>query len=479
MERVVIAVIMHEGRVLVEELREDVRNAYGGVPAVLPGGKREATDVSDAAAVQREILQDLGISVAIVGVIATRVHPLVPNNEMIYLHCAVVGEIPKSPLHKKIKTIHFADVMTAARMMLTLYTKVFAYLLRQLDAMTLKNVASYVELPWYEQNLEAFGNRVRQGELVAFPTETVYGLGADATSESAAAKIFAAKRRPADNPLIVHVSSLDEIEKVAASVSPTEAALFQHFSPGPLTVLLKKSTYIPDLVTAKSKLVGVRIPNLSFALELLQKAEVPIAAPSANISGKPSATHHKHVQEYFSEPEVATIRAGATPLGVESTVVLAPNDEEIQILRQGAITEEEIQAQFPNKKIHIPSKRGSANTPVPGSKYRHYAPKGKIHLVPVGSVAKTAQKITKLLGKLPKDTTIVLCTEEVAQKLAKSAKKIILGSESEFTKIVGNLYHALIECDARRVEHIIAQSYAKNGLGATIMERLTRAAEPA
>ncbi len=225
---------------------------------------------------------------------------------------------------------------------------------------------------------------LRQGELAAFPTETVYGLGADARREESVQNIFAAKGRPADNPLIVHIADTQMLYEIAANVPPIAERLAAAFWPGPLTMVLPKRDCIPMVTSGGLDTVGIRMPAHSVALELIRQSGCPIAAPSANRSGSPSPTTAKHVMDDMDGRIAAVIDGGLCEVGVESTVICFDDDETIHILRPGLISVEDLEAYAKNvyvdpaiyKQIAADAKVAS-----PGMKYRHYAPHAK--LIPV------------------------------------------------------------------------------------------------
>lgn len=326
-----------------------------------------------------------------------------------------------------------------------------------------------------DQNLQYFGEQIRKGELVAFPTETVYGVGANAFDAKAVAKIFAVKGRPSDNPLIVHVSSFEEISKVASSIDELSKKIFEKFSPGPITVLLPKQDTIPEIVTAHSPLVGVRIPSHPIALEFLRAAGVPVAAPSANKSGKPSATNHTQVIEAFGTELPNVIEGGDASFGLESTVVLAKDQKQITILRQGAISQEELQNAFPEVNVVIASKEDLQNAPSPGIKYRHYAPQAKVELLSMDVTETQLQTRYEQLERTG-ERVAVLCSIEVKAKLPTSLTIIELGTEQDLHSVAQRLYAALLEADATGITRILIQMFPKLGIGRTIMERIERIA---
>src|ERR1700690_2511707 len=224
--------------------------------------------------------------------------------------------------------------------------------------------------PANARSLREAAARLRRGELVAFPTETVYGLGANALDAKAVARIFEAKGRPQDNPVIVHVSDLKMLRRVARDVPPRAKILIARFWPGPLTLLLSKKSSVPSSVTAGSRMVAVRMPE-GLARDLVRLAGVPVAAPSANLSGRPSPTTAGHVAEDF--PDVFVLDGGSTKHGVESTVVaLEPFPV---VLRQGALSEESLRRMIPGlRRSHASRRRARGGAASPGTKYTHYAP---------------------------------------------------------------------------------------------------------
>ena len=294
---------------------------------------------------------------------------------------------------------------------------------------------------------------IRGGGVIAFPTETVYGLGANAFDDRAVKKIFKAKGRPADNPLIVHIASKKQLFDVAATVPERAWILIRNFWPGPLTLVMKKSKKIPHIVTAGLQTVAVRMPDHPVALRFIKASRVPIAAPSANISGKPSATNAKHVMHDFEGRIDAVIDGGKTRHGVESTVLDLTVHPAV-ILRPGAITKEQIERVIgPVMFARIGSKVKS-----PGMKYRHYAPLAKVVL------CASLQDIQKRRGK----------------KSAVIARKKVTGVSFVFVNerhLAKNLYHWFREADKKGCDSIFVQTVSEKGLGATIMNRLRKAAK--
>eukprot|EP01088_Endostelium_zonatum_P012935 TRINITY_DN27252_c0_g1_i1.p1 TRINITY_DN27252_c0_g1~~TRINITY_DN27252_c0_g1_i1.p1 ORF type:complete len:351 (-),score=98.00 TRINITY_DN27252_c0_g1_i1:239-1291(-) len=218
-------------------------------------------------------------------------------------------------------------------------------------------------------------------EVVAFPTETVYGLGANALSGSACLKIFQAKNRPSDNPLIVHISSIQMLNTLVSHISPNAQKLISNFWPGPLTILFpKKQGVVPDEVTTGLNTVAVRMPSHPIAKKLIELSNLPIAAPSANSSGRPSPTTAQHVYDDLKGRIQCIVDGGSTQIGLESTVVDVTNEDSPMILRPGGVTKEQLQKVLPNIKVYVTghTKELEEKPPTPGLKYRHYSPDAKV-----------------------------------------------------------------------------------------------------
>uniref|UniRef100_A0A7C4WBX5 Threonylcarbamoyl-AMP synthase n=1 Tax=Geoglobus ahangari TaxID=113653 RepID=A0A7C4WBX5_9EURY len=299
---------------------------------------------------------------------------------------------------------------------------------------------------------------IKKGGLVAFPTETVYGLGADALNARAVKRIFEVKGRPPDNPLIVHVSSVDDVYKIA---KPNKIAkkLMEEFFPGPLTLVMEKKDIVPDITTANLKTIAVRMPDHKVALKLIELSETPIAAPSANKSGKPSPTRAEHVIEDFKDEIECVIDGGEVDIGLESTVV-DTTTYPIEILRPGAITKEMLEEFFD---VKVAGESDVAKSP--GMKYRHYAPEAETIVI------KDRKKILELAKKLSKNGKIV----GIAAMNPKEFKDFItfdLGRNyEEFAK---NLFKALRELD-KKCNVIIVEGIEEKGIGLAIMNRLKKA----
>ena len=230
----------------------------------------------------------------------------------------------------------------------------------------------------YEKDLARAAELLLSGEVVAFPTETVYGLGACIFLEEAIKKIFTVKGRPTDNPLIAHISNLDSLDQIAQNVPPVFYKLAEKFFPGPLTLVVPKSSKVSSIVSAGLSTIGIRMPSNPLALSLIRLVGQPLVAPSANLSGKPSSTDFLHVLEDFEGVIPAVVVGQGSDIGIESTVLSLVN-EKIEILRPGSIHKEQIE-DFLKESISICSFEGEGTAPSPGMKYRHYAPEAKVIL---------------------------------------------------------------------------------------------------
>lgn len=298
---------------------------------------------------------------------------------------------------------------------------------------------------------------LRDGELAAFPTETVYGLGANAFEAAAVARIFEAKERPPDNPLIVHVGSKEDVRRVAREVSPVAERLIEAFFPGPLTIVLPRGERIPDIVTAGLDTVGVRMPRHTLALELLEAAGVPLCAPSANRSGRPSPTTWEAVLEDLDGRIACVLRGEATEIGIESTVVNATG-EEIVVLRAGGLGTEDLSIIAP---VRLASdEREVGGVPMsPGTKYRHYAPTACVVAIGDASEAKAGADAAFIGLHAPgRPGAFALCR--------------VLSDPSAYAR---ELFAFFRECDARGVGVVFAELPASVGIGAALRDRIVRA----
>lgn len=306
---------------------------------------------------------------------------------------------------------------------------------------------------------------INRGGLVAFPTETVYGLGASVTNVRALKKVFAAKGRPADNPLIVHLSNPDQLKIVVHSVPVYAKILIDRFWPGPLSLVLPKSETIPDLVSAGLPTVAVRMPDHPVALNLIEAAGVPIAAPSANRSGMPSPTTFRHVLKDLSGRIDAVIKSSICVIGVESTVLDLTGEQPV-ILRPGGLSRELLEEAL-GRAIPIAGKiEGGCLPASPGMKYRHYSPNAPLILV-VGSTARRRYFIETLAVFYQRQGLLVgMLNLSSQQPLSKQ-----LDSE----QLAAKLYYLLRQLDSAGVDVILAEEVSVKGIGLAVMNRLRKA----
>lgn len=298
---------------------------------------------------------------------------------------------------------------------------------------------------------------LREGDLVAFPTETVYGLGADAFQPAAVRKIFEAKGRPSDNPLIVHVCRRDQIQEVAAEISPAAEQLLTRFVPGPLTLILPKHPALPSVVTAGLDTVGVRMPRLPLAQAFLSACDRPVPAPSANRSGRPSPTTWQAVQADLDGRIACILQGERTEAGVESTVVDCTVDP-VAVLRPGAISVEALRAVLGT--VRVPSGSEDEAPRSPGTRHRHYAPTAHVHLVAGPSEAEPSPQHA-YIGLAPPDAPEAFGAVYV---------------EDDVTAYAHDLFHVFRACDEAGLTAIYAQMVAPEGLGRALNDRLRRAA---
>lgn len=317
---------------------------------------------------------------------------------------------------------------------------------------------------------------LQAGELVAFPTETVYGLGANALDASACSKIFVAKGRPQDNPLIVHVCSLNMANMLVEGWTPEAELCARHFWPGPLTLVLPKTADVPDVVTGGLANVAIRMPSHPVALRLIEETGLPIAAPSANLSGKPSPTRGSHVWRDMKGKIPLILDAGACPVGLESTV-LDVSGGIPTILRPGGISKEQLEAVLGEVRIDNPTKNQAPKAP--GMKYRHYAPRGEMILM-VGPRERVVQRMVEEIqrGHSRLKKVGILCTLESAPFLHTWLPELlfVLGSKDRPEDVASNLFEGLRLCDERGIDLILAEGVEEGGIGTAIMNRLQNAA---
>lgn len=296
---------------------------------------------------------------------------------------------------------------------------------------------------------------IKKGEVTAFPTETVYGLGANAYDEKAVRKIFKAKGRPGDNPLIVHVAYKRDISILAAEITPSAKKIIKKFFPGPATVILKKNEIVPDVVTGGLDTIAIRMPASKIAREFIKACGVPIAAPSANSSGSPSPTSFVHVLKDMKGKIPCILTGPDAKYGLESTVIDCTGKHPV-ILRPGSITLEQL------KKLDKQTKYGRTTGKVksPGQKYRHYSPKANVRLIAdFGSRIANSKNKKAFIG--------------LSKKLAKGFELVkICRTPEEYAKNLFSFFH---KCDEMGIKTIYCEKISEKGIGAAIMNRLKKA----
>lgn len=329
-----------------------------------------------------------------------------------------------------------------------------------------------------EEQLAEAAEIIKNGGLVAFPTETVYGLGANALDETASAKIYAAKGRPSDNPLIAHISSIDELPMIVKEIPEAGRKLAEKYWPGPLTLIFPKKDVVPYGTTGGLDTVAVRMPSDSAANCLIRLAGVPVAAPSANTSGRPSPTKAEHVIEDMNGKIEMIIDGGEVGIGVESTIVDVSGTIPT-LLRPGAITMEMLRETLGEVEIDpaiLKPMEAGVRPKAPGMKYRHYAPAAEMTLVEgeienvvnyINAQVRAAREAGKRAG--------IICTEESLGLYPEGIIEVI-GSRQNEESVAHNLFAVLREFDEKHVDCIFSESFSKDRLGQAIMNRLCKAA---
>ena len=322
--------------------------------------------------------------------------------------------------------------------------------------------------------IEEAAMSIKNGEIVLFPTETVYGIGANALDENAVNKIFEAKGRASDNPLIVHISSIDMLNDLVKEVGEIEQRLMDNFWPGPLTIIFDRKECVPNVVTAGLDTVGIRMPSNEIARKLIEFAEVPIAAPSANISGKPSGTKIEDIIDELDGKVDYILDSGIVDIGVESTVVRVIN-KQVHILRPGKITVEDMKAlgiEVVIEKQIMEECLPQEKVMSPGMKYRHYAPNTKCLLIYSDNKENLVDRINKEI-ELEKNVLVLGRTSNLEKY--KTDNKLDMGESLE--EISKNIFTLLRKVDSYQADLVIIEGVKKEGLGLAIMNRLIRACE--
>ncbi|AXF56392.1 L-threonylcarbamoyladenylate synthase [Salicibibacter kimchii] len=335
-------------------------------------------------------------------------------------------------------------------------------------------VDNHVDEQTFQDCVEKAARILRAEELVAFPTETVYGLGANGLSTRAVQKIFKAKGRPNDNPLILHIGSMAQLYPlIRGSLSFHAEKLIEHFWPGPLTLIFPASARVPSVVTGGLETVAVRMPAHRLAREIISKAGLPIAAPSANRSGKPSPTRVEHVKEDLDGRVAAIMDGGSTGYGLESTVVdVSGGEDSPRILRPGGITEEEMEETL-GLSMSVERRDGTrGNVRAPGMKYRHYSPDTNVELVD-GSYVVMQARIGE--AKMEGKRVAAAITSDRVDKIS-ADEILVLGDETDLQAISSHLYDHLRAVDKMDVDVLFVQTFTETGIGKAIMNRLYKAA---
>ena len=297
---------------------------------------------------------------------------------------------------------------------------------------------------------------IKRGWIVAFPTETVYGLGANVFDETAVSRIFEAKRRPPDNPLIAHIGSIDQLDRLAAEVKPFARALMERFFPGPLTLVLKKTDEVPLIATAGLDTIGVRMPRHPIAHEFLKACGTPVVAPSANLSGRPSPTTWRAVFEDLNGRIDCILQGEATEIGLESTVVDCSGEVPV-VLRLGSISLADISSVVSEAELSGTNECAAPRSP--GVKHKHYSPTARVKIIGHTSEVPPGERIA-FIG-LSKNGT-GLDKQFIARDVAAYAH---------------NLYEFFRECDREGIETIYCEAVPEEGIGAALMDRIRRAAQ--
>ena len=325
-----------------------------------------------------------------------------------------------------------------------------------------------------EENISYAGEVIQNGGLVAFPTETVYGLGANAYDDEAVKSIYVAKGRPSDNPLIVHIADVCDVEKVAREIPVWAKMLLDAYAPGPLTIILKKQPTISHTVTAGLDTVGVRIPSDKIARAFLRAAKVPVAAPSANLSGKPSPTRYDHVIDDMNGRIDAIICGGESKVGVESTIIDLTGDEPV-ILRPGGITLEDVISVCGCGRLdkHVLSSVSADEQPrCPGMKYKHYSPDAEVTVVEGeqdGVCVKIKELVLKSKAEGNKVGVLAVCD-------AGFCADSFISTGDDVRSFSGVLFNALREFDKQGMDEVFVQFSLQDDAGIAVKNRLYKSA---
>ncbi len=344
--------------------------------------------------------------------------------------------------------------------------------------MTIIKRVSSQDYSYLNETIAQAAEIIRNGGLVAFPTETVYGLGADALNPLAVKKIYEAKGRPSDNPLIVHISDLSELKELVSEINDNAEILINKFWPGPLTLIFKKNQIVPFETSGGLDTVAVRLPKNEIARLLIKESKRFIAAPSANSSGKPSPTRASHVEFDLSGKIDMIIDGGSCEFGLESTIVDVSSEIPV-LLRPGSITPEMLKSVLENIEIENEIENFGIDTAVPkapGMKYKHYSPNAKVTIV-CGDSDKMITKIKSMANEYYKNNKIGILATEQTKDFYDSEKYLVLvlGDRDNENTIAANLFKMLRKFDFYGVDYVLAEGFAETELGYAIMNRLKKA----
>ena len=323
--------------------------------------------------------------------------------------------------------------------------------------------------------IREMAEKIRNGETVIFPTETVYGLGANAMDEDAAKKIYLAKGRPSDNPLIVHIADIEEVDKIALEVGEKAKKAMENFWPGPLTIILKKKEIVPNVTSGGLSTVAIRMPSNKIANALIRESKTQIAAPSANISGRPSPTKAEHVVKEMSGRVSGIIMGGDCDFGLESTVVDFSDDKPM-ILRPGSITKEMLEEVLGEVSIDpsLSKKEDNIKAKAPGMKYKHYSPNAQVYIVK-GEENNVIVKMNELSKKNHAENkkTGIMC---MSKDIDKFECDYIVDLGKDYDEVASNLFDALIKMDEAKMDIVYSVCFESCGVGQAIMNRLLKSA---
>lgn len=328
-----------------------------------------------------------------------------------------------------------------------------------------------------EEKLDEIIKAYKDGDVLAFPTETVYGLGANIYNDIAIEKIYRAKNRPTDNPLIAHIGNMEQLYKLVEGVPEKARILIEAFWPGPLTIIFKKNKEISKVATAGLETIGVRMPDHPVIETILVKGDLILVAPSANISGSPSPTTMKHVADDLEGLVYGIIDGGNCDEGIESTIIDMSEDIPV-ILRPGTITREDLEEEI--GKVEIDKSLLGASSKIaraPGMKYKHYAPKAKVYILRnKGDINLISREIMNI--KVLKEKCALILFEENFNhyRNLEIPNKISLGSIADLKSGIRNLFRILRDCDILGIDYIFIEDYKEEGLGFSYMNRLKKAA---